>query len=423
MKDHEIAQLVNALRDVAHKYRDSPQLRDRIGALIAPALCGAGDADLRAMLSSRGFNPDEVLGAKRSPKPLAWSDELSATLNVLAGKREELRALRTALFAWLAELSCDNGEYTAEEVHHRLDRILDTPTPAPRTLTDDECAALTRKMWALDDPTRHSDIEYGRAWVNCVTEALQQSSSGITAGAKNVPQVVDFGAAGPNRTGDLLITNQDKNTPETSQNQDVTPKTATAQPAQVAPTESSGCEGVTAALDLIKMALSDAGRLTGATEEAFPKLTRLARDSLIKAHDAWHDVAAQWAERDNFRWITIAHMLCTDAGVPQGHIADRLEGLRAALQAKQKQSVDVTRIGFGTYEVRMNCVTDTAINGLGGGFPAHLKAGDKFVCTLGADFTVDGKPMPIRDVLVAWADYMGKQLVFTGEHDTGEFTT
>lgn len=124
----------------------------------------------------------------------------------------------------------------------------------------------------------------------------------------------------------------------------------------------------------------------------------------------------------NARWLTLAHNLCTDAGVPSGHIADRLEGLRAALPATQKQSVDVTRIGFGTYEVRMNCVTDTAINGLGGGFPARLKAGDTFVCKLGADFTVDGKPMPIRDVLVAWANYMGKQLVFTGEHDTGEFT-
>lgn len=76
--------------------------------------------------------------------------------------------------------------------------------------------------------------------------ALQQSSSGITAGAEKHTQVVDFGAAAQNRTADLLITNQDKNTPETSQNQDVTPKTAPAQPAQVAPTESSGCEGVTA---------------------------------------------------------------------------------------------------------------------------------------------------------------------------------
>lgn len=96
--------------------------------------------------------------------------------------------------------------------------------------------------------------DYGRAMFDAVCLVmtgttgvpLQQSSSGITAGAEKSSQVVDFGAAAQNRTADLLITNQDKNTPETSQNQDVTPKTAPAQPAQVAPTESSGCEGVTA---------------------------------------------------------------------------------------------------------------------------------------------------------------------------------
>jgi len=159
--------------------------------------------------------------------------------------------------------------------------------------------------------------------------ALQQSSSGITAGAENAPQVVDFGAAGPNRTGDLLITNQDKNTPETSQNQDVTPKTAPAQPAQVAPTESSGCEGVTAALDAIRLALQDASRLVVIADATCPKACRLTRESLLKAHDAWHVIAAHWADRDpNARWLTLAHALCADAGVPSGHIADRLEALR-----------------------------------------------------------------------------------------------
>ena len=38
--------------------------------------------------------------------------------------------------------------------------------------------------------------------------ALQQSSSGITAGAEKPSQVVDFGAAAQNRTADLLITNR-----------------------------------------------------------------------------------------------------------------------------------------------------------------------------------------------------------------------
>jgi hypothetical protein len=40
LKDHEIAQLVNELRDTAIKYRDAQQLRERIAALVVPALRG-----------------------------------------------------------------------------------------------------------------------------------------------------------------------------------------------------------------------------------------------------------------------------------------------------------------------------------------------------------------------------------------------
>lgn len=36
MRDHEIAQLVNALRDVAIQHHGSPQLRERIAHLIRP---------------------------------------------------------------------------------------------------------------------------------------------------------------------------------------------------------------------------------------------------------------------------------------------------------------------------------------------------------------------------------------------------
>lgn len=83
------------------------------------------------------------------------------------------------------------------------------------------------------------------------------------------------------------------------------------------------------------MAIRDASRLALATAETFPKLTRLANESLLNAHDAWHVIAAQWADRDpNARWLTIAHNLCTDAGVASGHIADRLEGLRAVLESR-----------------------------------------------------------------------------------------
>ena len=36
MRDHEIAQLVNALRDTAIQYRDTEQLRERIAGLVRP---------------------------------------------------------------------------------------------------------------------------------------------------------------------------------------------------------------------------------------------------------------------------------------------------------------------------------------------------------------------------------------------------
>lgn len=165
-----------------------------------------------------------------------------------------------------------------------------------------------------------------------VQQALQQSSSGITAGAEKPSQVVDSGAAGPTRTGDLLITNQGAETAETLGNQQDTPSAAPADGAQAAQGESSTCEGVTAALDDIRVALQDASRLVVGADETHPKMCRLTRDSLLKAHDAWHVISTQWADRDrNAPWLTLAHTLCTDAGVPQGHIADRLDGLRAAL--------------------------------------------------------------------------------------------
>lgn len=41
MKDHEIAALVNALRDIAIKYHGAQQLREQIAAVVVPALRGA----------------------------------------------------------------------------------------------------------------------------------------------------------------------------------------------------------------------------------------------------------------------------------------------------------------------------------------------------------------------------------------------
>lgn len=37
----------------------------------------------------------------------------------------------------------------------------------------------------------------------------------------------------------------------------------------------------------------------------------------------------------NAPWLTEAHMLCTEQGIPQGHIADRIKALRVALDAPE----------------------------------------------------------------------------------------
>lgn len=109
----------------------------------------------------------------------------------------------------------------------------------------------------------------GRRMVNCVVAALQQSSSGITAGAEKSTQVVDSGAAGPTRTGDLLITNQGAETAETLGNQQDTSTSAPAEGAKVAQGESSTCEGVTAGLrppaNRIRRALSGDDRCVQVT--------------------------------------------------------------------------------------------------------------------------------------------------------------
>jgi len=118
--------------------------------------------------------------------------------------------------------------------------------PSLRTLTDAECEAIGIEF----GPTRLA-VNYttlGRRMVNCVVAALQHSSSGITAGAEKSSQVFDSGAAGPTRTGDLLITNQGAETAETLGNQQDTPSTAPVEGAQAAQGESSTCEGVTAGL-------------------------------------------------------------------------------------------------------------------------------------------------------------------------------
>lgn len=247
MKDHEIAQLVNALRDCAVEYHDAQQLRERIAALVVPALRG-----------------------RRSPEPQLLVAECS-----LSRAREELRSALTTV----DKVRRDIGE---------------------------------RRL-----------------------EALQQTYSGITAGAETPSQVVDFGAAAQTRTGDLLITNQGEQSPKTQQNQALGKKQPATQIAQEVPRYSTSCETVTAALDLIRLGIQDASRLIVVAGDSFPKVSRLARPTLEAAAEQVSVIAQCFADLNpNARWLSLAHTLCSDAGVPHGHIAERLEGLRRTLDER-----------------------------------------------------------------------------------------
>ena len=203
MKDHEIAALVNTLRDIAIKYHGSQQLREQIAAVVVPALQRAALPSLR-----------------------------TSQVTALKAYRDEMRD------------ACSYFQDT-HDVEERLTAILESVSPhPPRTLTDAECEAIGIEF----GPTRLA-VNYttlGRRMVDRVTAALQQSSSRITAGAEKPSQVVDSGAAGPTRTGDLLITNQGAETAETLGNQQDTPSAAPVDGAQAAQGESSTCEGVTA---------------------------------------------------------------------------------------------------------------------------------------------------------------------------------
>jgi len=323
MKDHEIAQLVNALRDCAVEFHNAQQLRERIAALVVPALRERS----RASVAMRDVSHEYL------------AEVAVHQIKALTGANKGIRRLRRKLDRALEDIDDLSGACSIAWAAAAKAEPLRAPTPQDcvdiAEWHKSECEAC------CINPSETED--YGRAMYDAVrlvlvdgpSSALQQSSSGITAGAEKPPQVADFGAAAQTRTGDLLITNQNEKAPETSPNQDVTLQTPTAQPAEVVPVESIGCEGVTAALDVIRFALQDASRLVFCADETHPKLCRLARDSLLKAHVAWHEISAQWSARDpNARWLTLAHNLCTDAGVPSGHIADRLEGLRKVLELR-----------------------------------------------------------------------------------------
>lgn len=166
----------------------------------------------------------------------------------LVVQAEYIGKLRGAITEYRNELNASpSWEQDTSDVVDRLSAMLSTSPPQQaRVLTDDECAALTRAMGALDDPARHSAVEYGRAWVNCVTAALQQTHSKVTATTEKDAQGVDFGAAAQTRTGNLLITNQGGDCSETPQNQEDRQEPAPAATAESVRSGSSTYDPVTA---------------------------------------------------------------------------------------------------------------------------------------------------------------------------------
>lgn len=62
--------------------------------------------------------------------------------------------------------------------------------------------------------------------------------------------------------------------------------------------------------------------------------TRIHPEIAAQAHAGFlHQLEAD----PNAYWLTRAHMLCTDAGVPQGEIWTRIEALRIAFERQQEQ--------------------------------------------------------------------------------------
>lgn len=108
MKDHEIAALVNTLRDIAIKYHGSQQLREQIAAVVVPALRGARNAT-----------------------------NTESQVTALKAYRDEMRD------------ACSHFQDTSD-VEERLTAILESVSPhPPRTLPDDECEAIGSVTAAL----------------------------------------------------------------------------------------------------------------------------------------------------------------------------------------------------------------------------------------------------------------------------------
>ena len=76
MKDHEIRELVNQLRDIAVEYRDTQQLRERIAHIVRSALQSGNSAQPEPVnktykLPPNSFSDDELMGMAHGDNPAA----------------------------------------------------------------------------------------------------------------------------------------------------------------------------------------------------------------------------------------------------------------------------------------------------------------------------------------------------------------
>ncbi|CAM7369626.1 hypothetical protein PHDIMM138B_07260 [Phytobacter diazotrophicus] len=76
MKDHEIRELVNQLRDIAVEYRDTQQLRERIAHIVRSAIQSGNSAQPEPVnktykLPPNSFSDDELMGMAHGDNPVA----------------------------------------------------------------------------------------------------------------------------------------------------------------------------------------------------------------------------------------------------------------------------------------------------------------------------------------------------------------
>lgn len=92
----------------------------------------------------------------------------------------------------------------------------------------------------------------------------------------------------------------------------------------------------------------------------FPDVTNIRADEELRAQEyarryalaALQAVPVQADTSDNAPWLTLAYIICADAGVPPGHISDRMKALRAKLEAPAQASNSVEFDGIKTAPVQ-----------------------------------------------------------------------